>query len=121
MKFPEARIGLCYCKECKKIYGVRFEQYENEWKATWAFPIKKEESIKRENYDKTQLKGLIRWDEDYPGCPYCHSKGFVICDNCGGLNCNTNPNDKIFTCGWCGITGELTNYTGDGFNAGGDR
>ena len=121
MIFPEAKIALCMCKEGKRPFGVRFEQYENEWKATWAFEIKKEGSEHREKYDKTSLKGKIRWDDDYPGCPYCGSRGFVICCDCGGLNCNIHSSDETFTCGWCGETGILSEYQGDGFNAGGDR
>ena len=96
MNFPEARIALCKCKEGRRAFGVRFEQYENEWKATWAFPIKKEGAEKRENYDQTKLTGQIRWGNDYPGCPYCGGRGFVICD-CGGLNCNVHSNDEVFT------------------------
>ena len=102
------------------MFGVRFEEYENQWKATWAFRIKKEGAEKRENYDKTQLKGLICWGDEYPGCPYCGSRAFVICD-CGGLNCNIHSSEEMFTCGWCGKTGTLVDYEGDGFNAGGDR
>lgn len=47
MKFPEARIVLCKCQEGRKLFGLRMEQYENYWNATWAFPIK-ESSAKRE-------------------------------------------------------------------------
>lgn len=41
MLYPEAKIALCKCKEGQRAFGVRFEEYENEWKATWAFVIKK--------------------------------------------------------------------------------
>ncbi len=121
MGYPTAKIGLCKCKEGQRPFGVRFEEYENEWMATWAFPLKREGAEKREEYDKTVLKGKIRWSSDYPGCPYCGSRGFVICGDCGGLNCNIHSNDEIFVCGWCGESGTLVNYEGDGFNAGGDR
>lgn len=121
MRFPEARIAMCYCGEGKKAFGIRFEEYEDEWMATWAFPIKKEGAAKRERYDKTKLRGLIRLGDDYPGCPYCKSRRFVICGDCGGLNCNLHENDEIFTCGWCGESGALVAYEGDGFNAGADR
>lgn len=121
MIYPKAKIGLCKCREGKKTFGIRFEEYENGWKATWSFPIKKEGEAEREHYDKTKLKGFIQWDSDYPGCPYCGSKGFVICGECGGLNCNIQGNDEIFICGWCGETGSLVDYKGDGFNAGCDR
>lgn len=42
MLYPEAKIALCKCKEGQRAFGVRFEEYENEWKATWAFVIKKD-------------------------------------------------------------------------------
>lgn len=41
MNYPKAKIALCMCKEGRRPFGVRFEEYENGWKATWAFPIKK--------------------------------------------------------------------------------
>lgn len=120
MNFPEAKIALCKCKEGHKIYGVRFERYENGWKATWAFPIKKQGTEKREKYDSTKLSGKIWIDGNYPGCPYCGGKSFIIC-SCGGLNCNIHGDDNFFKCEWCNITGELTEYTGSGFNSGSDR
>ena len=119
-EFPEARIAICKCREGRRNFGVRFEKYGNAWKATWAFPIKKEGSEKREHYDQAKLTGNIVWGEDYPGCPYCGGRGFVIC-SCGGLNCNMNAKLSKFTCGWCGLTGELTGYDGAGFNSGSDR
>ena len=122
MNHPEVKIGLCKCKEGRKAFGVRFEQFENDWMATWAFPIKKEGAEKREHYDQTQLRGLIRWGHDYPGCPYCGGRGFIVCGDCGGLNCNMNLEQEEFTCEWCGETGTLVDYSGDGgFNASGDR
>ncbi len=119
MNYPEARIGLCKCKEGSKVFGIRFEEYEKDWKATWAFALKKQDSAKRENYDKTVLKGNIIFDDAYPGCPFCKGYGMVICEACGGLNCRTSGGK--FVCGWCGNDGELVDYTGDGFSAGTDR
>lgn len=46
MNYPEAKIALCMCKEGRRPFGVRFEEYENGWKATWAFPIKKTGAVK---------------------------------------------------------------------------
>ena len=66
----EARIALCKCQEGRKIYGVRFEKIAENWKYTWAFPIK-ESSAKREGYDNTKIIGNIYPDTKYPGCPYC--------------------------------------------------
>ena len=121
MNFPEARIGLCMCREGRRPFGVRFEEYENEGKEPWAFAIKKEGTAEREDYDKTKLKGKIRWGSDYPGCPYCGCRGFIICGDCGGLNCNVHSNEEEFSCGWCEKRGVLVDYEGNGFNAGGDR
>lgn len=121
MIFPEAKIALCKCKEGCRPFGVRFEQCENDWRATWAFPLKKDGADKRERYDKTTLKGKIIWGNDYPGCPYCGSRGFIVCGICGGLNCRIHSNEEAFTCGWCGESGTLVDYEGGGFNAGGDR
>lgn len=119
VKFPEAKIALCKCKESKKIYGVRFERFQNAWKYTWAFPIK-EQSAKRENYDNTNLIGDLIKDNDYPGCPYCRASYFVICSQCGKLNCN-NMLSGMFKCGWCGASGMLTSYDGSGVKSGSDR
>ncbi len=66
----EARIALCKCKEGGRIYGVRFEKAGDNWKYTWAFPVK-EASAKRENYDKTKIVGNLVVGQDYPGCPFC--------------------------------------------------
>jgi hypothetical protein len=113
----EARIALCKCKEGKNIYGVRFEKSEDGWKYTWAFPVK-EATAKREQYDKTKIMGQIVPDNGYPGCPFCRTRDFVIC-NCGKLNCH-NGNDSHFTCNWCGLSGTLGSYDGSGFGSGGD-
>lgn len=114
----EARIALCKCKEGKRTYGVRFEKTGEDWKYTWAFPVK-EASAKREGYDQTKIIGNISPTADYPGCPFCKTKCFVIC-SCGKLNCN-NGTGSIFTCDWCGASGRLTEgYDGSGFGSGGD-
>lgn len=119
MSYPEVRIGLCKCYE-EKLFGIRLEKTGKNWCATWAFPIKKKGAEKRENFEKTVIKGGIMLESEYPGCPYCGSKAFVICDSCGCLNCN-NSSSSIFTCKWCGNSGELGGYSGDGFYAGYDR
>jgi hypothetical protein len=117
--FPEARIAMCKCRETKKAYGVRFERYRDGWKYTWAFPIK-ESVAKREKYDETMLKGNLYQDEDYPGCPYCGTKGFVICGQCDGLMCN-NFGSEPFKCEWCGSEGgTMVDYDGSGFKSGAD-
>lgn len=119
MNRPEATVAVCKCKESHKIFGVRFEKVSNRhWKYTWAFPMKAS-TAKREGYDGTVIDGNIEPDIDYPGCPYCGSKYFVVCE-CGKLNCNISIGNS-FTCEWCGLTGTLTGYDGGGIKSGGDR
>lgn len=114
-----ATVAVCKCKEAHKTYGVRFEKVSNgHWKYTWAFPMKAS-TAKREGYDATTIDGLIEPDIDYPGCPYCGTKYFVVCP-CGNLNCNISTGSS-FTCAWCGLTGTLTGYDGGGIQSGGDR
>lgn len=115
----EATVALCKCKETHKVFGVRFEKVsENTWKYTWAFKIK-ESSAKREGYDNTVIEGDILPDKDYPGCPYCGSKYFVVCGKCNSLNCNIFDGE-MFECEWCGYKGELSEYTGSGIKSGED-
>lgn len=119
-KFPEAKIAMCKCKESKgKIYGVRFQRKGSGWEYTWAFKMN-EASARREGYDKTELIGNITPTKSYPGCPYCGNRYFVICGDCHKLNCKITTGDT-FTCDWCGNTGTLEDYDGDGISAGGDR
>ena len=56
----------------------------------------------------------VRLSEDAP-----RLTSLIVCGTCGKLNCN-NTNEKIFTCGWCGAQGELSDYEGDGINSAGD-
>ncbi len=113
----EAQVALAKCREGKKIYGVRMEKTSLGWKYDWAFTLS-ESRAKSENYSSTKIKGNIYPDSEYPGCPYCGAKSFVVC-GCGRLNCN-NSDEKIFTCEWCGAKGELVDYQGDGFDSAGD-
>ena len=120
MQMPEATVAVCKCKEAHKTYGVRFEKISHlNWKYTWAFPMK-ESTAKREGYDATLIQGSIMPTDEYPGCPYCGVKYFVVCQ-CGKLNCNTGGVNGVFTCQWCGLTGELSSYGGEGVKSGGDR
>ena len=115
-----ARIAVCRCNQKEQIYGVRMENRGNKWVYNWAFKLKPD-TAEREKYGETSaVEGMLVKDEDYPGCPYCRAQYFIVCGGCGRLSCN-NSNGSNFKCGWCGMEGELTNYTGDGFRAGGDR
>lgn len=116
---PEATVAVCKCKETHKTFGVRFEKVmPGCWKYTWAFPMK-ESAAEREGYDRTIIDGMIMPDENYPNCPYCGSRHFVVCE-CGRLNCSI-PGATVFTCEWCGRTGTLSEYDGAGISSGGDR
>lgn len=115
----EATVAVCKCGEAKKLYGVRFQRTSpRSWKYTWAFPMRKA-SAQREGYDNTVIEGMIDPDENYPGCPYCGTKYFVIC-SCGKLNCNIGYTGR-FECGWCHTSGTLNAYDGGGIQSGGDR
>ena len=115
----EAVIVLCKCAEVHKTYGIRTERQSGDrWSFTWAFPIK-EDSARREGYDKSFVKGVITYEENYPGCPYCGGRKWVVC-SCGHLNCSVMKNG-IFTCEWCGAQGMIGLYTGEAIAAGMDR
>lgn len=114
----EAKVALSHCREGKKIYGVRMEKTPLGWKYNWAFKLS-DKRAKAEGYQNTKIVGMIYPDEEYPGCPYCKARSFVVCGTCGKLNCN-NSSEKIFTCGWCGAQGELSDYDGTGIDSAGD-
>ncbi len=113
----EAQVALAKCREGKKIYGVRMEKTSQGWKYDWAFALS-EGRANAEKYSGTKIKGSIYPDPEYPGCPYCGARSFVIC-GCGRLNCN-NYGENEFVCGWCGAKGELVDYKGEGFDSSGD-
>lgn len=114
----EAVIVLAKCAHSHKTYGMRVEKNgKDNWNVTWAFPIK-ENSAKREGYDKTTVKGNIRFSDEYPGCPYCGGTQLTIC-SCGHLGC-TVVNNGIYTCEWCGSRGEWGGYGGEAITAGMD-
>lgn len=114
----EAQVALCKCQEGKKAYCVRMEKTSLGWKYDWAFKINVGRA-KSEGYDSADIKGTIYPDPEYPGCPYCKAKTFVVCGACGKLNCN-NSTGNIFTCEWCGAKGELVKYGGSGIKSVGD-
>ncbi len=114
----EAKVALAKCREGRKAYGVRFEKTSIGWMYNWAFTLS-EDRAKAEKYGTTKLKGVIYPDDEYPGCPYCGARTFVVCGTCGKLNCN-NTDEKVVTCEWCGAKGELTDYDGDGIDSSGD-
>lgn len=113
-----AEVMLCKCQKNGKLFGIRVEKTgPNSWQQTWAFAIK-EKTVQNETYSSSQVSGNIDFSEDYPGCPYCGAKGWVICD-CGKLTDNEGAN--WFKCGWCGLEGPLDEYDGRGIQGAGDR
>lgn len=119
MKKNEASVAVCKCSTTHRLFGVRFEKIDRQWFYTWAFALK-ESTARSEGYDRVQIKGNIMPANDYPGCPYCGSNGFVICRNCEKLSCMPVASG-LFTCEWCETTGMLTSYDGSGFNSYEDR
>lgn len=114
----EAVVVLCRCGTVYNTYAIRAEKVRhNRWRFTWAFPIR-ESSAKHEGYDKTNISGSISCTDEYPGCPYCAEKNFVVC-NCGHICCTVLKNG-IFTCDWCGAQGTIGDYTGEVITAGTD-
>ena len=102
----EANIILIKCEIAKKVFGARVQKTENnDWVRTWAFEINDKIAI-NEGYDKTNIQGSLSAVDEYPGCPYCGTKGFFKCGKCGKVNCYNG--EEIATCNWCGNTGKLT-------------
>ena len=112
-------VAMVKCGKVHRTYGIRLEKNgNNDYVGTWAFPIK-ETAAKHEGYDKTVIRGGIRFANDYPGCPYCETSNLVVCD-CGHLGCLILKDGK-YRCEWCGTIGTLTDYTGQEISAGMDR
>lgn len=103
------KIATVICAKCgkmKQLYGIRTEKINNNWYFTWSFALNADVA-KREGYSDTLINETPRSKEDFPGCPYCHSKDMIYCHNCKKINCYNG--EERFTCSWCGITGEVSN------------
>ena len=96
----EAAVLLARCTKRKQLYGIRTQKMEDGdgWR-TWAFPID-ERRAKSEGYDITPVQGNLYHTKDYPGCPYCKAKSFVLCHKCRKLSCWNG--EKEVVCAWCG-------------------
>lgn len=94
-----ANVMLCRCGQSGRLYGIRIEERNNDWVMTWAFPLK-EDIAKREGYDSIRVHGSFRAVDDYPGCPFCHTNGFIVCGKCGKISCYNN--EELSKCEWCG-------------------
>jgi hypothetical protein len=102
----EAQIFVSRCGTSGKLFATRVERQGNDWIRTWAFPIS-EEVAKNEGFDQVTLSGNFPCTDDFPGCPYCGSVGFVHCGACGKITCDDGKSE-IFTCQWCKNSGKLT-------------
>ena len=89
-------LGKCYNKE---LYGMRVQKINNDWIRTWSFPVR-EETAAEEGFDHVQITGSVLAAEDYPGCPYCEEKRFIVYGSCHKISCYHG--EKISTCQWCG-------------------
>ena len=97
----EATVILARCPDNGRLYGMRTEKRsDGDWRRNWAFPIN-ERQANAEGYDKTEIRGSLRYEPEYPGCPYCGRKNLAQCGNCGKLTCWKG--EDAFLCAWCGV------------------
>ena len=94
MKFyKDALVGIMKCPKTNKLYGVTIAVDGNKWTAVWSFPIS-EETAKREGYKEQQFPSDLKYDKNYPGCPYCH-KFEDLAERTKSTNGNkSNPTNK---------------------------
>jgi DNA-directed RNA polymerase subunit RPC12/RpoP len=103
----QASVILCKCKH-DELFGIRIEKRNDGiWYMTWAFKIDSKRA-KKEKFDSTtiNLANGVLADPNYPGCPYCGAKGFIVCGDCGKVFCNDQKSHTV-TCNWCGVTGDI--------------
>lgn len=101
----EANILLVKCPPKKKMFGVRIQKMsDNDWWRTWAFELNAEQA-KNEGYDATKVQGNLNALDEYPGCPYCGTYGFVQCGKCEKISCWNGESSMV--CPWCNTN--LTN------------
>lgn len=95
----EANIIMQKCSKSTKTFGVRVQlMNDGDWWRTWSFPMKKTQA-KSEGFDKNSVKGNMYATEEYPGCPYCGTFGFVQCNTCHKITCWNSESSIV--CKWC--------------------
>ena len=62
-------------------------------------------TAQREGYGKTNVKGNIILDTEYPGCPYCGEKRHIVCSSCNKFFCYHGQ--EHVTCPNCGTSGNV--------------
>jgi len=81
----KAFVILAACEKTKKSFAITVDPQGRELKLVWAFKIDREKA-QREHFDAQHVQGQITFDNNYPGCPYCHSNLVWIC-SCGTVVC----------------------------------
>lgn len=124
----QAKVVLARCAYVRgksdNLFGIRIQKFGGDWFRTWAFKID-EGMARREGYDKERISGSFGVTQEYPGCPYCKTLGFVQCGACGKISC-LKENAEMrgggvwAVCQWCGQGGVATqvkklNLQGGGF------
>lgn len=102
------KIATVVCAKCNKtgkLFGIRTEKKSSGWTFTWAFPLLEDKALS-EGYDRTIINDNIDTSNEYPGCPYCKTKGFIQC-GCGKIMCFDGDATQII-CKFCGMTGTVT-------------
>lgn len=95
---------MAMCEKTKEPFGITVDPRDGCYAFVWAFKIKKEQA-KREGYNHTHVRGAVSLDQDFNGCPYCGTKNFYFCGNCGKVVCYHGQD--IVTCPNCGNTSGL--------------
>ncbi len=102
----EAFAILAMCDKYKRPYGITVDKVRNgQYKFVWAFNISADKAH-REGFDAKKVTGSIVLDDEYPGCPHCKSKQFIVCGNCGTVFCYHGA--RTVTCPHCHMSGQVT-------------
>lgn len=99
-----AFVITAICSRSKGMYGITVDKTSNGHSLIWAFPINKQQATK-EGFESTSIRGNIDTDVNYPGCPYCGSKQFYVCNNCKSVVCYHGEEHVI--CPSCGLHGDI--------------
>ena len=99
----EAFAIMGACEETKKSFAITVDPKGRELKFVWAFKIDRAKAHK-EHFDAHYVNGTVTYDNNFPGCPHCHTHQFWFC-KCGTVVCWHGQ--KQVTCPNCGYTGGL--------------
>ena len=96
----DAFVVMAQCNKTKQCIGVTFNPINSRlYRIMWSFKIK-EDTARKEKYDKKSVNGNIDVDVDFQGCPYCGAKQFYFCGKCGKMVCYDGVSE-IATCPNC--------------------